>query len=209
MNAKRLIDLTTWNRRDHFAYYCTFDNPYWGITVDVDGTAMYGRAKQEGFPFSLGYFYATIRAVNEIDAFRQRLEDGKPVEFDAIHIGTTVDRPDGTYGFSCIPYAKDFDDFLTGGLAEVKRVRESTELVSGHDGFDVIYCTVLRGLPFTSMSQIYKTGSSIPLLAYGESRMENGRKMMPHNVHVNHAFVDGDHMRQYFRLLQTYLDEPR
>lgn len=65
------------------------------------------------------------------------------------------------------------------------------------------------GLRFTSMSQIYTAGSSIPLLAYGESYAQDGRKMLPRNVHVNHAFVDGSHMQRYFQRVQNYLDSPR
>jgi chloramphenicol O-acetyltransferase len=30
---------------------------------------------------------------------------------------------------------------------------------------------------------------------------------MPHNIHVHHALVDGQHVRRYFQLFQQYLNQ--
>jgi chloramphenicol O-acetyltransferase type A len=200
------IDLTAWNRRHQFELFSGYDNPYWGVTVNVDGTRMYEQAKQNGFPFYLGYHYASLCAVNIIDAFKQRIENGKPVQYDTVHLSTTIARPDGTFGFSFSPFSDDFEKFVTDGIAESERVRNSNELFSGHSGDDVIYYTVLRGVTFTSADQPYRNGISVPILSFGEMFLENGIRKIPHSVHVNHALVDGQHVSQYFQLFQQFLN---
>jgi chloramphenicol O-acetyltransferase type A len=204
---KRYINLTTWKRRQHFELFLGYENPFWSVNVSIDCTKMHERAKREHFPFYLGYHFASIRAINEIDAFRQRIENGSPVEYDTVHLSTTIVRPDGTFGFSFIPYTNDFVTFLADGIVESERVRESSELFSGNYGNDIIYCTVFRGVPFAAVSQPYRAGSSIPLLAFGETFLENGVRKIPHSVHVHHSLVDGQHVGEYFRLFQKYLNE--
>jgi chloramphenicol O-acetyltransferase type A len=167
---------------------------------------MYERAKQNGFPFYLGYHYASLKAANAIDAFRQRIENGKPVEYDTVHLSTTIARPDGTFGFSFTLFSDDFNKFVTDGIVESERVRNSTELFSGHAEPDVIYYTVLRGVTFMSDHQPYQTGSSVPILVFGEMFIEHGIRKMPHSIHVNHALVDGQHISQYIQLFQQFLN---
>ena len=81
MNAtmKTPIDLATWPRREHFAFFKQYDMPFWGVTARLDCTRLYEKAKSEGFPFSAGYHFASLQAVNEVDELRCRIEDNLPV----------------------------------------------------------------------------------------------------------------------------------
>jgi chloramphenicol O-acetyltransferase type A len=78
------INLSTWKRRQHFELFFCYVNPYWSVTINVGCTKIYQRSKQDGFPFYLGYYYALLRAANTVDAFRQRIENGKPVDKEAL-----------------------------------------------------------------------------------------------------------------------------
>ncbi|MDR2115923.1 MAG: hypothetical protein LBP87_06045 [Planctomycetaceae bacterium] len=200
------IDLTTWNRRQQFELFSVYENPYWSVTVNVDCTKMYERAKREKFPFYLGYHYASLQAANTINAFRQRIENGKPVEYDTVHMSTTIAKPDGTFGFSFTQFSDDFEKFVTDGIAESERVRHSTELFYGHSENNVIYYTVLRGITFTSDKQPYRNGSSIPIMVFGETFIEHNIRKIPHSIHVNHALVDGQHVSKYVQLFQQFLN---
>ena len=50
---KQLLNIDTWNRKDHFNFFNKFDSPYFGITIDVDCTNAYLRAKEQNIPFSI------------------------------------------------------------------------------------------------------------------------------------------------------------
>jgi chloramphenicol O-acetyltransferase type A len=93
------------------------------------------------------------------------------------------------------------------GISESERVKKSNELFSGHSENDVIYYTVLRGVTFISDSQPYQTGSSVPILVFGEMFLENSIYKIPHSIHVNHALVDGQHVSQYIQLFQQFLND--
>ena len=206
---KNFIDLSTWPRREHFELFMQYEIPFWGVTAQVDCTRLYEKAKKQGFPFSLGYHYASLRAVNAVEEFRYRLEDDKPVCYDVIHASTTVARPDGTFGFSFHPYTDNLDQFIEEGIAEYNRVKNNTALNGSVWGQEVVYCTVLRGIRFTSLDHPRRISReyAIPLLAFGKMFEENGHRKFPHCVHAHHALVDGQHMEKYFQVFQRFLDE--
>ena len=52
---KEKIDINTWIRKDHFEFFNTFEEPFFGVTVDVDCTATYQEAKEKGISFFLLY----------------------------------------------------------------------------------------------------------------------------------------------------------
>ena len=33
---EKIIDLATWNRKEHFEHFSAFDDPFFGVTVHVD-----------------------------------------------------------------------------------------------------------------------------------------------------------------------------
>ena len=53
--------------------------------------------------------YCAYKSLNQIPEFRTRIVNGKPVVFDVIHIGTTIGRPDGSFGFAYAPFIDNFE----------------------------------------------------------------------------------------------------
>ena len=45
---KKLIDLDNWNRKEHFLFFSKFDEPFFCVTVKVDCTIAYQKAKEKG-----------------------------------------------------------------------------------------------------------------------------------------------------------------
>ena len=206
---KTLIDLATWPRREHFEFFKQYDIPFWGVTAQLDCTRLYEKAKSEGFPFSAGYHFASLQAVNEVEELRCRIEDDLPVRYDTIHLSTTIARPDSTFGFSFQRYTEDFGQFVAGFIAETRRVQAETGLKSPYSGQDIIYCTAARGIAFTAFDHPMMTTrqGSVPLLAFGEMVQDGNRKTIAHSLHAHHALVDGRHVAKYFQRLQQRLDE--
>ena len=48
---KRVIDISTWTRRDNFEFFRNFINPNLGVTVRVDARHAYCAAKAKGVSF--------------------------------------------------------------------------------------------------------------------------------------------------------------
>ena len=69
---KHPVDIDNWNRRENYLFFRDFANPYYSVTSQVDVTEAYIRAKALGIKFSHYAMYASLRAVNSIEALRYR-----------------------------------------------------------------------------------------------------------------------------------------
>jgi len=38
---KTKLDISSWNRKDHFAFFKQFEEPFFGVTVPIDCTTAY------------------------------------------------------------------------------------------------------------------------------------------------------------------------
>ena len=85
---KHPVDIDNWNRRENYLFFRDFANPYYSVTSQVDVTEAYIRAKALGIKFSHYAMYASLRAVNSIEALRYRQVDGKVWLYDRIRLNT-------------------------------------------------------------------------------------------------------------------------
>jgi chloramphenicol O-acetyltransferase len=54
---KHLLGLTTWNRREHFAFFSAFEEPFFGLVVTVDCTRALAETRQPGVILFLSSLY--------------------------------------------------------------------------------------------------------------------------------------------------------
>lgn len=196
-----------WNRKDHFAFFKQFEEPFFGITVELDCTNTYEKAKATGASFFLSYLHHTLKAANQTEAFRYRILNDQVWVYDTIHASPTINRPDGSFGFSYMNYEEDFEAFARGAETEIQRVRQTTGLVPAVSGENVIHFSSLPWLSFTSISHArsFSFNDSIPKIAFGKAREINGRRMMSVSVHVHHALMDGFHVAEMLGRLENLL----
>lgn len=64
---EKIIDLATWNRKEHFEHFSAFDDPFFGVTVHVDCTRSYEEAKAKGVSFSLLLLHRIITAASKVE----------------------------------------------------------------------------------------------------------------------------------------------
>ncbi len=205
---KREINIENWKRRDHFRFYSGFDEPFFGVTVKVRCQKAYDLCKREGHSFFLYYLHATLLAVNDVEAFRYRIQDGRVFLYETVDASPTINRPDGTFGFSYITYHRDFATFQSAAQIEVERVRQASGLEPASSSENVIHFTTLPWLNFTSMSHArhFTFDDSVPKIAFGKLHEADGALHMPVSVHVHHALVDGAHVGQFVDKLRARMD---
>ncbi len=205
---KHLIDLENWERKDHFEFFSKFSDPFWGLTYNVDCTIAYERAKDENYSFYLYYLYQSLRAVNQVDAFKLRIEDDLPVQYDQIDASATVDRPDGSFGFSLMVFKADFNEFQQLARAEIARVRAGRGLETDVAGQNVIHYSAVPWISFTSLSHASHSAfkDSIPKISFGKTFRQGDQLLMPVAIHAHHALVDGFQAGQFTELFQKYLN---
>lgn len=204
---KHYIDIANWERKEHFEFFSKFSDPFWGLTFNVDCTRAYQTAKKENFSFYLLYLFQSLKAVNLSPEFKLRIEDGKPVSYNRIDASATVDRPDGTFGFSYIDYNDDFLLFQQNAKTEIARVRAGSGINPGIAGQNVIHYSAVPWISFTALSHAHHTGfaDSVPKISFGKTFKVGDQLRMPVSVHAHHALVDGSHVGRFAELFQNFL----
>ncbi|MFT3822910.1 MAG: chloramphenicol acetyltransferase [Chitinophagaceae bacterium] len=205
---QKRINLDTWERREHFLFFRGFDEPFYGVTVQVDCTRAYRDAKAAGVSFFLYYLYKALKAVQQVENFRMRIAGEEVVIYDVINAGFTVARNNGTFGYGYFDYADDFRQFITIAGNEISRVQATTDLQRSPRE-DLVRFSALPWIDFTAVShaRMFSVKESCPRISFGKMTQADGVCSMPVSIHVHHALVDGIHIGQYIDCFQQLMNE--
>lgn len=206
---RHLLEMETWLRKDHFLFFNRFDEPFFGVCVEVDCTHAYEAAKSKGLSFFLLYLHKSLLSANLIEAFRYRIIDGEVWVYDQVNASPTINRPDGTFGYAYMNFEEDFEVFRLNAQIEISRIQNSRGLVPAISGENVIHYSSMPWINFTAVSHARSFGfnDSIPKITFGKMTEKNGRKRMPVSVHVHHALMDGWDVGRFLDHFQMIMDQ--
>lgn len=201
------LNIDKWARKDHFHFFRKFEEPFFGVTVEMDCTEAYETAKKSDVSFFLTYLHKALKAANEVEPFRYRIAGEEIRIYDKIDASPTIDRPDGTFGFSYMAYHEEFDVFYSAAQKEIQRIRQSSGLDPAISGQNVIHFSALPWINFTSVSHArsFSFEDSCPKISMGKMTLKNQRRVMPVSVYAHHALVDGIHVSKFLEKYQNYL----
>jgi chloramphenicol O-acetyltransferase type A len=204
---KTKIDLDTWYRTHHFNFFNSFEEPFFGATVNVDVTIAYQKAKEQGVSFFLYYLHCILKAANAIEGFRYRVENDEVFLYDEVHASATISRPDTTFGFSYIDYKPDFAEFVTNAQQEIKRVQGAVGLEL-RPVFNVLHVSAIPWVNFTGLTHArsFTFKDSMPKISLGKVTEHDGKKSMPVSVTVHHGLMDGRQIGEFIDLFQELLN---
>ncbi len=204
----KYMNIEKWSRKDHFLFFSKFEEPFFGICFRVDCTKAIKTCKEKGDSFFQIYLHACLKAVNSIENFRYRIEEGKVLIYDEIGASSTVNRPNGTFGFSYIPFERDFIKFAAQTTNILKKVRNSEELLPSDSADNVIHFSVLPWVDFTSVSHARPLSAedSCPKVTIGKVIELNGHSSFAVSIHAHHALMDGYHIGLFAEAFQKQLD---
>jgi chloramphenicol O-acetyltransferase type A len=191
--VKQKLDLSTWNRKEHFSFFKQMEEPFFGVTVPIDCTNAYAKAKESGISFFTYYLHKTLAAVNSVESFRYRIIEGEVYIFDRIDASATILREDKTFGFSLMEYTEGLDEFADIAKKEIARIQNTTGLLTCEYPENLIHFSTVPWVNFTSYSHArnFTVADSCPKISFGKMTEENGKKTMPMAIHVHHALIDG------------------
>lgn len=208
---KTLLDLDNWNRKEHFLFFKQMQEPFFGVTVNIDCTKSYAASKTLNTSFFIYYLHKTLVAVNTIESFRYRIDDTAIWIHDRIDGSATIGRADGTFGFSLIEFHPDYSVFEQAALTEIKRIQKTTGLFTREFKDDnVIHFSAIPWLNFTSLSHARSMTypDSCPKISFGKMMVsDEGTRTMPMSIHVHHGLMDALHVGQMADYFQEIMNE--
>lgn len=204
---RQLLDLEKWPRKDHYRFFSRFEEPFFGVCVDIDCTQAYAAAKERGCSFFLYYLYKSLLSANYIEAFRYRILEGQVWIYDQVNASPAINRPDGTFGYAYMNFEEDMDIFLTNAQLEIDRVQSSIGLETAISGENVIHYSSIPWIKFTALSHArsFSFNDSIPKISFGKMTELNSIRTMPMSIHVHHGLMDGRDVGLYLEHFQDIM----
>lgn len=202
-----IIDKSAWPRRAHYDFFASMSNPFYSLTFPVDVTALRAHVRANGLPFYPAMVYLTTCAMERVDAFHYRDRDGVIVRHDRLVPSFTDLRP-GSELFHIVTLE------LGDGLADFcrrarERSRAQTEFLAGGpwDADQEVYFTCLPWFPITSLTneRDLVPSDGVPRAAWGRYEEREGRTVLSLNLELNHRFLDGVHVGQFYEALNGLL----
>lgn len=203
----KIIDINTWNRKEHFNHFSGLADPSFSVTIPFDITKAYQFSKDHNISFFAKYLHDCMKAINAVENLKYRIIDNKIVECDVIHASPTLMRSDKTFGFSFIDFDEDLNIFIKNIEAEKYRIENSTNLYPPKNSLDCIHCSALPWFSFTAHKEPASGGmDSVPKVAFAKAEKIGEKLIMNVAINVNHALVDGYHVALFSDKFQKYLN---
>ena len=207
---KKEINLEPWKRNSHFEFFSAMEEPFYGVTVEIDVTKAYEKAKELKTSFFIYYLHATLKTMNELPAFRLRIDNGKVYEHDRIDASSTVMKANETFGFSHIIYNDDYNVFAKSVQKEIERVKQTDTLLTKDDyGENIIHFSAVPFINFTSLTHArgFSYPDSCPKVSIGKMVEKEQKKIFNVALFAHHGLVDGLDMGKFFDCFQELLNE--
>lgn len=207
----QVIDIDSWKRKEHYHFFKDYQEPFFGVTVNIDCSKAYKYAKDKKLSFFLYYMYQSLAAVNAIEEFRYRIEDGKVVCYDKIHCSTTALNANKLFAFAFMLYTDKFEDFYAQAQNEIAKIKSITTMnVDENSGRpNVIHYSTVPWFSFTALTheRNFAIQDSIPKITFGKYFKDGDKLLLPLSINAHHGLMDGYHVGQYVELFQQLLDK--
>lgn len=195
------INMDTYPRKKHFEYFRSLQNPYAGMTVNIDITNLLTEIKKRKLPFFLTVLYLAVDAANQIPELRQRLHEEGIIQYDRCEASYTVALEDETYGHCRLDFFQPFEKFLADA-----RCRQSLAMknptIEDEEEIDSLY--FVSSVPWISYTALFQPtpypADSNPRITFGRYFCQENRVLLPLTLLVNHALADGRHIARFFEI---------
>lgn len=194
-------------RTEHFNFFNAFDEPFYGVNINLECTEAYNYCKQKDISFYHYYLHKILIAVNAIPELRYRIVADEVYDVEVVHASATVLRDDKTFGYSRMIFHEDSEIFSQNMQNEIDRVKATSGLDVMKGMVDVIHFTAIPWIKFTSISHARHFGAedSMPKISTGKIYKEAGKLLMPFSIDVNHSLVDGYHLGQFIEKIEMLM----
>lgn len=212
---KRVIDVAVWDRRGNYEFFRDFANSWYSVTTEIECGKAFEECRRSGESFFLRYLYAVVKAANEVEAMRYRKSPtGKIVLFDKVDIITPIESG-SNFVTVRIPYIRDYGLFREEAERIISSIKPGDDpygvekrMIDSGD-YNVVHLSAVPRMYFTSMSftaQSVGAPCTHPLSVMGKAtRHADGSLKMPYAVYIDHMFVDGAHLMDFFSRIEDSL----
>ena len=204
---REFIDMENFPRRNQFDHFIKMAFPCVGFTVNMDITKFRREIKANGYPFFHTLLYRTMAALNSVPQLRQRILEGKVVQYDACEPTYTLALPDETYCYCHLNCNMPFEEFLPYAERRKAEALAERSMDDGEDFLGYVFVSSVPWISFVDATQPMDIpADGIPRVLFGKFFKQDGKILLPVNILTHHALTDGFHLSKFFLELQKRLD---
>lgn len=208
---EKRIDRNLWPRDAHDRLFARLEVPFYSVTTRQDVTGAVRYAKARGIPFYAVMVWATMQAVNAVEAFRFELRGDEVFLLDRRNPSWTYQWNEELFGICGL-------EWIDGERPEAFAVRmKAAERANpapiptaeadaaGHN----VYLSSVPWFDYTHIAQEFPLDNtdSTPRILWGRfTEDEKGRITLPYTVQVNHRLIDGIHLNRLYEALAGAID---
>ena len=192
-------ELENFDRLDLFKHY-NKDNPFIYLTTKVNITKIYNNCKYY-YP-SIAYFIT--KAVNQVENFRYRYEEGKIYLYDEIKPNFTHMLNDNNIGFFTCELKNNYKDFLKEYKNKKEQLLTTNKSILGKDQGE-IWFSYVPWYHITGLITPYSKDITIPQFTWDKFSIENNECFINLTIMVHHGFVDGYHIGLFLQKLEEMI----
>ncbi len=208
MNSYKTFDLETWPRRDIFEYFLNAKDHLYCLSFKFNAAEFQKYIKAKGYSMFLSALYTFIRAANDVPQFRQRIFEGKVVEFESLHAVTPIMTEGELFRQIWCDYQPNLDTFVNTVIPAMNHAKNLKPCAvapeaNGRNDYICINCSPWFQYESATIPD-YTPDDTIPIVSW--AMVKNGK--LPATIRFNHCFIDGLHVSRYVKAVQKYLNHP-
>jgi chloramphenicol O-acetyltransferase type A len=206
------IDMEAWPRAQIYNYFTEMvTTTTYSINVTMDVTILRSTLKSKEIKFFPAYLYLITRAIGKQQEFRMALQDGVLGYWDSlIPYYPVFHDEDKTITFLSTEYEEDFKMFYKSYIADIEQHKKSCGIEWSKASSNNYIIACIPWFTFNSLSMHLQNAKNYyaPIFEAGGFSEKDGMTTMPLSITVNHATVDGWHIKVFLEELQRTMNHP-
>lgn len=203
------IDINTWKRREHFAFFSRMDYPHFNICFDVDISNLLPFIKSNNYSFYYSMIYLSTISANQVEEFRYRIRNEKVILHDLLNPSfSDMDNNGDLFKMITVDLCDKLANFNKNSKLKSLNQKEYFIASDFANRDDYIYFTSIPWISFTHISHTINLNKndSVPRISWGKYYKESSKIILPFSVQVNHSFVDGIHIGKFKEILEKNMN---
>lgn len=198
--------ITDYERQELFDLYNSRTNPFSFITTKIDITNAYNYSRKHKHLYAL-LSYLFTKAMNRIDNFKYRIENGEIVKYDTINPSFTEMLDNGDVSFISLDPCSSIEEFFDlhdRAKDEFKKSQKAVDYQTEANG--QVWLSCLPWFKFTGVVPPFDKDESTPQIIWDKFEIVEGRVYINAMLMANHGFVDGFHFGKLIQYINEELD---
>ena len=201
------VDRTHWERAELFEFFSAVSHPFYSVTFRVDVANLYRYVKERHLSFYYAMGYLVTDAVNSVKNFRYAIRDGEVWLLDERIPSFTDLKPDSEqFHIVTLPKTGTLDGFCHAAKAKSDAQQSFLDQSGELDGLIYFSCVPWFDLTAATNERDFDRDDNIPRICWGKYVPADGRETLGMSVEVNHRFIDGYHLGQFYQKLQRAIN---